>query len=43
LEISPKPGEIIFVQQSGFYRATYVVERLSPMITAAALVAVGLP
>lgn len=43
LEITPKPGEIIFVPQSGFFRATYVVERLSPMITSAALVAVGLP
>lgn len=35
LEITLKPGEIIFVQQSGFYRATYFVERLSPLITAA--------
>lgn len=43
LEIRPKPGEIIFVPQSGFYRATYIVERLSPMITAGALIGVGLP
>jgi len=43
LEILPKPGEIIFVPQSGFFRATYVVERLSPVITAAALIGVGLP
>jgi polysaccharide export outer membrane protein len=43
LEVTPKAGEIIFVPQSGLYRATYVVERLSPMITAAALVGVGLP
>jgi polysaccharide export outer membrane protein len=43
LEITPKPGEIIFVPQSGFYRATYVVERMSPVITAAALIGVGLP
>jgi polysaccharide biosynthesis/export protein len=43
LEITPKPGEIIFVPQSGFYRATYVVERLSPLITAGALIGVGLP
>jgi len=43
LEIKPKPGEIIFVPQSGFFRATYVVERLSPVITAAALIGVGLP
>jgi polysaccharide export outer membrane protein len=43
LEVIPKPGEIIFVPQSGLYRATYVVERLSPLITAGALVTVGLP
>jgi polysaccharide export outer membrane protein len=43
LEVAPKPGEIVFVPQSGFYRATYVVERLSPMITAGALIGVGLP
>jgi polysaccharide export outer membrane protein len=43
LEVTPKAGEIIFVPESGFYRATYIVERLSPMITAGALVAVGLP
>jgi polysaccharide export outer membrane protein len=43
LEITPKPGEIIFVPQSGLYRATYVVERLSPLITAGALIGVGLP
>lgn len=43
LEVRPKPGEIIFVPQSGFYRATYIVERLSPMITAGALIGVGIP
>ena len=43
LEIRPKPGEIIFVPQSGLFRATYVVERLSPLITAGALIGVGLP
>ncbi len=43
LEITPKPGEIIFVPQTGFYRATYVVERLGPLITAGALIGVGLP
>jgi polysaccharide export outer membrane protein len=43
LEITLKPGEIIFVPQSKFFRATYSVERLSPVITAAALVGVGLP
>lgn len=43
LEITPRPGEIIFVPQSGFYRATYAVERLSPVITAGALIGVGMP
>jgi polysaccharide export outer membrane protein len=43
LEVTPKPGEIIFVPQSGLYRATYVLERLNPMITAGALIGVGLP
>jgi len=43
LEITLKPGEIIFVPQSGLFRATYAVERLSPVITAAALIGVGLP
>jgi polysaccharide export outer membrane protein len=42
-EIMPKPGEIIFVPETGFYRATYVVQRLSPVITSAALIGVGLP
>jgi polysaccharide export outer membrane protein len=37
LEITLRPGEIVFVPQTGFYRATYVIERLSPLITAATL------
>jgi polysaccharide export outer membrane protein len=43
IELTLKPGEIVFVPQSKFYRATYSVERLSPVITAAALIGVGLP
>jgi polysaccharide biosynthesis/export protein len=42
-EITLKSGDLIFVPQSKVYRATYIVERLSPVITAAALVGVGLP
>jgi len=44
-EITLKPGEIIFVPQTGFYRATYVLERLSPLISAGtlAMVAAGIP
>jgi polysaccharide export outer membrane protein len=45
LEITLKPGEIVFVPQSGFYRATYFLERLNPAIQAATLsmVGVGIP
>jgi len=31
-EVTLRPGEIIFVPRSGFNRATYVLERLSPMM-----------
>jgi polysaccharide export outer membrane protein len=31
-EITLRPGDIIFVPQSGFYRATYFLERLNPAI-----------
>jgi polysaccharide export outer membrane protein len=34
LEITLKPGEIIYVPQTGFARATYVLERLNPLLTA---------
>jgi polysaccharide export outer membrane protein len=37
LEITMRPGEIIFVPQSGFYRATYVLERLNPAISIGSL------
>jgi polysaccharide export outer membrane protein len=37
LEITLRPGDIIFVPQTGFYRATYVLERLSPLISAGTL------
>lgn len=33
LEVTLKPGEIIFVPRSGFNRATYVLERLSPLVS----------
>jgi polysaccharide export outer membrane protein len=32
LEVTLRPGEIIFVPQSGFYKFTYVLERLNPAI-----------
>jgi polysaccharide export outer membrane protein len=31
LEIKLHPGEVIYVHQSGFYHATYFLERLSPL------------
>lgn len=37
LEVTLKPGEIVFVPQSGFYRATYFLERLSPITTLATM------
>lgn len=37
LEVTLRPGEIIYVPKSGFYRATYVLERLNPLITAASI------
>ena len=40
LEITLRPGELIFVPQSGYYRATYFLERLSPLFTLATLSAV---
>ena len=41
LEVTLRPGEIVFVPQSGFYRATYFLERLSPLTTLATLSAVS--
>jgi len=43
-EIALKPGDLIFVPQSGFYRATYFLERLSPATSLATMaVLVGAP
>jgi len=39
LEVTLKPGEIIYVPKSGFYKGTYVLERLSPLITMASVAA----
>jgi polysaccharide export outer membrane protein len=45
LEVTLRPGEIIYVPQSGFYRATYVLERLNPAISIGTLAMLegGLP
>jgi polysaccharide export outer membrane protein len=37
LEVTLKPGEIIFIPRSGFNRATYVLERLNPLINVATM------
>ncbi len=37
LEVSLKPGEIIFVPSSKFYKATYVLERLNPAVSIATM------
>jgi len=37
LEVTLRPGEIIFVPKSGLYRGTYVLERLSPLVTVASM------
>ena len=39
LEVTLKPGEIVYVPKSGFYKGTYVLERLSPLITMASVAA----
>ncbi len=37
LEVTLRPGDILYVPKSGFYRGTYVLERFSPLITVASL------
>lgn len=41
LEVTLKPGEIVYVPTSGFYRATYYLERLSPLATVGTILAYG--
>jgi polysaccharide export outer membrane protein len=37
LEVTLHPGEIVYVPKNGFYRATYVLERLSPLVSVASM------
>ncbi len=37
LEVVLRPGDIIYVPKSGFYRGTYVLERFSPLVTIASM------
>ena len=39
LEIKLKPGQIIYVPRSGFFKATYVLERLTPMVNVMTMMA----
>jgi polysaccharide biosynthesis/export protein len=41
LEVSLKPGEIVYVPQSGFYRASFLLERINPLASLAVLAAVN--
>jgi len=41
LEVTLRPGDIIYVPQSGFYRATYFLERVNPLASLAVLAAVN--
>lgn len=36
-EIQLKPGDILYVPQSGFYHTTYFLERLNPLVTVATI------
>jgi polysaccharide export outer membrane protein len=40
LEITLHPGKIIYVPQSGVYRATYLLEHLSPLLSLATMAVV---
>lgn len=41
LEAILKPGQIVYIPASGFYRATYYLERLSPMASIGTVLAYG--
>jgi polysaccharide export outer membrane protein len=42
-EVKLHPGDVVFVPKSGFYKATYVLSRLSPIASIGALVALAGP
>jgi polysaccharide biosynthesis/export protein len=41
LEVTLKPGEIVFVPKTGFAKATYVLQRLNPMFQLSSLAYLG--
>jgi polysaccharide export outer membrane protein len=42
-EVKLHPGDVIFVPQSGFYKATYVVQRLGPLASIGTVAAIAAP
>ena len=42
-EVKLQPGDVIFVPKSGFYKSTYVIQRLSPIASVGALVSLAAP
>ena len=40
-EVKLHPGDVVFVPQSGFFKSTYVIQRLSPIATMGAIAAVA--
>jgi polysaccharide export outer membrane protein len=40
-EVKLHPGDVVFVPQSGFFKSTYVIQRLSPVATMGAIAAVA--
>jgi polysaccharide export outer membrane protein len=42
-EVKLQAGDVIFVPKSGFYKSTYVIQRLSPIASVGALVSLAAP
>jgi polysaccharide biosynthesis/export protein len=42
-EVKLQPGDVVFVPKSGFYKSTYVIQRLSPIASVGALVSLAAP
>jgi polysaccharide export outer membrane protein len=42
-EVKLQPGDVIFVPKSGFYKSTYVIQRLSPIASVGALISLAAP
>ena len=42
-EVKLQPGDVVFVPKSGFYKSTYVIERLSPIASLGTIMALAGP